>query len=149
MDLTQALLGEHGVFYAQFDQLEKTASSGTLTDVQAQADLIAVALLGHAGLEDDLLFTALEPQLGTQAGPLAVMRMDHIEIEGAFERIARASDLAEARGLVREALQTLRGHFAKEEQVLFPMAAQVLGSGRLVEMGGRWADTRKVWIGRQ
>ena len=149
MDLTQALLGEHGVFYAQFDQLEKTAASGTLTDVQAQADLIAVALLGHARLEDDLLFTALEPHLGTQGGPLAVMRMDHIEIEGAFQRIARANDLEEASGLVREVLQTLRDHFAKEEQVLFPMAAQVLGPGRLVEMGGRWADARKVSIGRQ
>ena len=149
MDLTQALLGEHGVFYAQFDQLEKTASSGTLAGVQAQAGLIAVALLGHASLEDDLLFTALEPQLGTQAGPLAVMRMEHIEIEGAFQRIARANDLEEASGLVREVLQTLRDHFAKEEQVLFPMAAQVLGPGRLVEMGGRWADARKVSIGRQ
>ena len=149
MDLTQALLGEHGVFYAQFDQLEKTASSGTLAGVQAQAGLIAVALLGHASLEDDLLFTALEPHLGTQGGPLAVMRMDHIEIEGAFQRIARANDLEEASGLVREVLQTLRDHFAKEEQVLFPMAAQVLGPGRLVEMGGRWADARKVSIGRQ
>ena len=148
MDLTQALLGEHGVFYAQFDQLEKTAASGSLAGVQAQADLIAAALLGHAGLEDDLLFTALEPQLGTQGGPLAVMRMEHIEIEGAFERIARTTDIEEARGLVREVIQTLRAHFAKEEQVLFPMAAQVLGSGRLVEMGARWADTRKVWIGR-
>jgi len=144
MDLIQALLGEHGVFYAQFDHLAKsTTGAASLSEIQAQA-MVAEALLGHAHLEDDLLFDALEAHLGRGAGPLAVMRMEHIEIERAFERLGQVDDLAEAHAIVDDVLETVRGHFAKEEQVLFPMARQFLGSQRLGEMGARWADQRKV-----
>jgi len=81
MILTEALLGEHAVFYAQFDHLVQTVPGvGDLTIIQAQTALIASALATHAQLEEDLLFKALDPHLG-EMGPLAVMRMEHQEIE--------------------------------------------------------------------
>jgi hemerythrin-like domain-containing protein len=39
-----------------------------------------------------------------------------------------------------------RQHFAKEEQVLFPMAQQVLDDQELFELGAQWAKGRKVLL---
>jgi hemerythrin-like domain-containing protein len=95
-------------------------------------------------LEDELLFIALEAHLDPQSGPLAVMRMEHNEIEGSLERLQKLQDLAEAKNLLLHAVQTARAHFAKEEQVLFPLAGQMLEAGKLVQLGAKWAERRKV-----
>ena len=48
-------------------------------------------------------------------------------------------------GLV-QVVQVARGHFAKEEQVLYPMAQQALGDAKLAELGARWAERRQVVV---
>ena len=144
MRITDALLGEHGVFYAQFDHLQEAMPvAETLAQVKDQAALLAAALKPHANLENDLLFAALDPYLG-QMGPLTVMRREHDEIEGALARVQEVQDLAEARDLVLHALYVARDHFAKEEQVLFPMAHQVLSAEVLTQLGAQWAERREV-----
>jgi regulator of cell morphogenesis and NO signaling len=145
MKITEALLGEHGVFYAQFDYMEKNIpQTKDLTLVKSQSAMLAAALAPHAHLEDELLFSALEAHLDPQSGPLAVMRMEHDEIEGSLERLQKLQDLAEAKNLLLHAIQTARAHFAKEEQVLFPLAGQMLEAGKLVQLGAKWAEQRKV-----
>jgi hemerythrin-like domain-containing protein len=147
MKITDALLGEHGVFYAQFGQLEKAVpASETLAQVQGQAALLGAALKPHASMEDEFLFTPLESHLGTQAGPLAVMRMEHDKIEGALARVQEVQDLAEAQGLVLQVVQVAREHFAKEEQILYPMAEQMLGAETLAQLATRWAERRGVTV---
>jgi iron-sulfur cluster repair protein YtfE (RIC family) len=147
MKVTDALLGEHGVFYAQFDYMEKNIPHATdLTLVKSQGAMLAAALAPHAHLEDELLFIALEAHLDPQSGPLAVMRMEHNEIEGSLERLQKLQDLAEAKNLLLHAVQTARAHFAKEEQVLFVMAQQMLDSRTLEQLGRQWAAARKVAI---
>lgn len=146
MKITDALLGEHGVFYAQFSHLEQVVPElGDLALVQAQAALLTAALETHAHLEDELLFAALEPQLG-QGGPLAVMRMEHRQIEEGLARLLGLGELAPARQLLLQVVQVARDHFAKEEQVLYPMAQQALGEARLAELGARWAAQRQVVV---
>jgi hemerythrin-like domain-containing protein len=147
MKVTDALLGEHAVFYAQFDYLEKNIPPAKdLTLVKSQGAMLTAALATHAHLEDELLFIALEAHLDPQFGPLTVMRMEHNEIEGSLGRLQEAQDLAEAKNLLLHAIQTARAHFAKEEQVLFPMAVQVLEASALNQLGSRWAELRKVVI---
>lgn len=147
MKITEALLGEHGVFYAQFDHLEQAVpAADTLALVQNQAALLTAALATHAGLENELLFSALDPHLG-QMGPLAVMRMEHDEIENTLGQVQEAQDLAQAQRLVLHAVRVARDHFAKEEQVLFPMAHQVLDEERLAHLGTQWAQRRGVMTG--
>jgi len=144
MRITEALLGEHGVFYAQFDHLEQAVPAAeTLAQVQNQTALLAAGLGPHANLENDLLFAALEPHLGPM-GPLAVMRMEHDEIEGTLARVQEVKDLAGAQHLALHAIQVARDHFAKEEQVLFPMAQQVLSAEALAQLGAQWAEQRQV-----
>jgi hemerythrin-like domain-containing protein len=145
MKVTDALLGEHAVFYAQFDYLEKNIPPAqNLTLVKNQGAMLAAALAPHAHLENDLLFAALESHLDPQSGPLAVMRMEHNEIEGSLERLQTLQDLTEAKNLLLHAIQTARAHFAKEEQVLFVMAGQMLEAGKLAQLGAKWAEQRKV-----
>jgi len=144
MKVTEALLGEHGVFYVQFDHLEQTLPAVTSLDwVKAQAALIQSAISTHAQLEDELLFSAIDNHLG-QGGPVAVMRMEHEEIEGTLNAIPEIQDVETICSRLLGAIQVARQHFMKEEQVLFPLADQVLGSEQLHALGERWAERRRV-----
>jgi iron-sulfur cluster repair protein YtfE (RIC family) len=146
MKITDAFLGEHGAFYAQFDYLEKAVPvAETLAQIQSLAALVTAALATHARLEDELLFSALDPHMG-QMGPLTVMRMEHDEIENSLAQVQEVQGLAEAQRLVLNVIQVARGHFAKEEQILFPAADQMLGVESLAQLGKQWAAQRRVVI---
>ncbi len=145
MKITQGFVGEHAVFYAQFSHLEKTVPTARrLDEVQVQAAFLAAALESHAGLENELLFDSLEPRLGAQSGPLAVMRAEHDEIKGSFSRFPQLQTLDEAQNLLLHVVAVAREHFAKEEQILYPMAEQVLGEETLIQLGSEWARQREV-----
>jgi len=147
MKITEALLGEHAVFYAQFGYLEKNIPAAQdLTLVKSQGAMLTAALASHAHLEDELLFIALEAHLDPHFGPLAVMRMEHNEIEGSLQRLQEVQDLTEAKNLLLHAVQVARAHFAKEEQVLFPMAKQMLAESKLELLAAKWAELRRVSI---
>ena len=146
MRITDALLGEHGVFYAQFGALEReTPRATTLEQVRAQAALLQAALESHARIENDLLFAALEPSLGGQ-GPLAVMRHEHDQIEGGLAAVQTAGGLAPAQELLLHVVATARSHFAKEEQILFPMARQALTEAEQARLAEAWAERRQVVV---
>ncbi len=146
MKITDAFLGEHGAFYAQFDYLEKVVPvAETLAQLQSPAALVTAALETHARLEDELLFTALDPHMG-QMGPLTVMRIEHDEIENILARVQEVQDLVEAQCLVLNVIQVARDHFAKEERILFPAADQMLGVESLAQLGKQWAAQRRVMI---
>jgi iron-sulfur cluster repair protein YtfE (RIC family) len=147
MKVTDAFLGEHAVFYAQFDLLESTVPTcGSAGQIRDHAALVAAALASHARLENDLLFVSLEPHLGTQGGPLAVMRAEHDEIEDGLTRIQAMDDLAGVQRLMLDILRTARAHFAKEEQILFPTAEQALDEKTLTRLGAEWAVKRTVFL---
>jgi len=144
MMITEALRGEHGVLNALLEHLEvRLTDAGDLTLLQRLGAMLQAALASHANLEEELLFTALDPHMGG-AGPLAVMRMEHQEIEGALAKLPQAADLAEARGLLGQVINTANAHFAKEEQVLFPISNRLLGEAELIRLGTQWADHRRV-----
>ncbi len=145
MKITQGLLGEHAVFYAQFSHMESTLPTAkNLDQVQVQSALLVAGLESHANLEDELLFISLESHLGTQGGPLAVMRAEHDEIRGSLSRLPQLQELEEARDLLLNTVAVARAHFCKEEQILYPMAEQVLGEERLKQLGSEWAKQRGV-----
>ncbi len=146
MIITDAFLGEHAVFYALFLHMEQTKpTADALAQVKSQGAMLAAALAGHAHLEEDLLFKTLEPHIGSM-GPLAVMRMEHNQIEGGLERLPAAQELEQARELLLQVVEVARGHFAKEEQVLYPMASQALSTETLIDLGAQWAARRAVTL---
>lgn len=143
MKVTDAFLGEHGAFYAQFDWLETAlALDPPAGCVPRLAAMLAAALGPHARLENELLFGPLEAAMG--GGPPAVMRMEHERIEGLLAEAAGSGDDAAARGALLEAIRLAREHFLKEERIAFPLAESMFGEGRLRELAARWAEARRV-----
>ena len=143
MRITDALLGEHGVFYLLLQDIEQALPAiENLAILQNRIAPLAFSLEAHASLEDELLFIALEPHLGTQGGPLAVMRHEHDQIVSLLERIPSAPDLVQARALAAQMIEVSRGHFRKEEQVLFRMAQKFLDEDELSALGAKWSARR-------
>lgn len=144
MQITDALLGEHAVFYGLFDRLAALVSGdGGLAELRTAVGLLGPLLASHARLEEELLFSPLAPHLGS-AGPLQVMHMEHDEIDRLLARFAETADLSVARALLHSLGEIVRAHFAKEEQVLFPAACQVLDPVLLTRLGAQWAEQRAV-----
>jgi len=122
--------------------------------------IMATELIAHAKREDDAFFPAVERAMGSDFGPTRVMRMEHAEIhEGAElfratlkelqevdhpaiveggERLRSLSDQGgdakQIHDVCRDLLQRIDDHFAKEEQVLFPMSRNILGPADLEEV---------------
>jgi hemerythrin-like domain-containing protein len=146
MKITDAFLGEHAVFYAQFDHLEaKIPAMNSLEQVKIQGAMVEAGLKGHAGLEEELLFKTLEPLIGPM-GPLAVMRAEHEEIERSLHVLPGVQELAQAQHLLLQVIAIAREHFAKEEQILYPTALQTLSAEELSELGKQWAEKRQVFL---
>ena len=144
--LIDALLGEHGVFYALFDQIEAvTATATSVVQIQEATVVLSAVVLPHANLEEKLLLPALETHMGT-TGPLAVMRTEHDEIKTALRQIEEVRDLEDGADCVARALSLLRDHCQKEEEVLFSVARQVLDDATQIRLGKTWAEARRVTI---
>lgn len=147
MLITDALLGEHGVFYLLIEHIGQALPAfDSPSALQNRIASFAFALEAHARLEDELLFAALEPHLGAQGGPLAVMRMEHNQIADLLGRIESAASLEEGSAFVTQMIQVCRAHFQKEEQVLFRMARQFLGKEELSALGAKWEQRRILKI---
>jgi hemerythrin-like domain-containing protein len=140
--ITDALLGEHGVIYRLLEHLTSRPFA-SVEEARAQAAELAAGLAAHAHLEDELLFVPLEGPLGPNGGPLAVMRMEHEEVEGTLERLAQVEDIQDADKLAAHLLTVAHEHFEKEEEVLFPMAVELLGEEELRSLGEQWVTRRR------
>jgi hemerythrin-like domain-containing protein len=147
MKITDAFLGEHGVFYAEFDHImEMLAGEPTLRSVQEAAALLASALKPHADMEDELLF---EPALARLTRPheaLELMHDEHEEVERHLVAVRNATRAEKASEMLERAVELARVHFQKEERVTFPLAEMLLGEEELLRRGAEWASRRTVYL---
>lgn len=98
----------------------------------------------HHGKEEDLLFTRLETKgFSREMGPVAVMLFEHEQGRGYVRQAAANLDAAAAgdANAARAVADGLAGwadlieqHIDKENNVLFPMAQQVLAKAELEEL---------------
>ncbi len=146
MKITDALYGEHGLFYPMFNYTEALLNEGSeLTEIKTALRFLGSIIIDHADFEEEVLFPKLEPFLG-QAGPLAVMRSEHEKINELFEQAINAKTIETLTLNTRLMLDLLRGHFAKEEQVLFAITQKVLDEETQLRLGDKWAEHRGVSI---
>ena len=144
MKLTDAFLGEHGAFNALFSTIERLAdTSGDLAQIEGALAALAAEVSSHAALEEELLFSALEPLLEDDA-LITEMRAEHREIRAGLERIEAAQNIQQAVDAVRLTFAVARRHFQKEEEVLYPLAQRVLDEEALTRLGEAWAAVRQV-----
>lgn len=142
MRITEAFIGEHAVLYPQLAAVEQAAPDYSVVgEARAHSALLAAALMSHAALEEELLFAEMA-SIPEAAGPLAVMTEEHRDIEASIGRAGGIAMLEEARDLLLHVVDVARPHFAKEEDVLFPMAERALPESRLIQLGDEWASRR-------
>ncbi len=144
MKITDAFLGEHAVFYRQFDEVDHMLDRSDLASLKQAAAVIAGALESHAELEDALLFGPLVRAAPDGTGIFALMEEEHTVIAKLLGDIATARDAGLASELLAEMIAAARDHFAKEERVAFPRAEQLLGPDELHRLGAAWAQARNV-----
>jgi hemerythrin-like domain-containing protein len=146
--ITKALIMEHAVFRAVFDQIERVLGSTKSTpEVQVLASVVEGLLRGHAETETNLAFSALDHALADR-GALNRLHQDHHEIDDQFERIHRTTDPAEAQSLLKKALAATRKHFRREEKHVFPMLEKALQPDTLGILGRKWTESHSVsaWV---
>ncbi len=140
MKITDGLLGEHAIFYQLFDGLDEVLDRAAVPgEIQRSFEAIVPAILSHAKLEDEELFSKIGRG---DAGIIAVMRSEHREIETVAMGISRATTLAQARDAGRRLLDLLRDHFHRDEEVLFPLCDHALDPSQLEAFGERYKAQR-------
>jgi hypothetical protein len=145
MRVTDAFLGEHAVFYAQFDACERMLDSADLGRVQIMAALIESGLMSHARLENMLLFGGSHAHAGVGT-IFQTMEQEHDEIERLLAQVQQADNAERAREMMRYALAVASDHLIHEEQAAFPKLEEKLSGADLIRLGERWARARKICL---
>jgi regulator of cell morphogenesis and NO signaling len=157
MKITEALVRDHRSFRTEFEDLEQALKSGAQPEeIEEQLNVLTATLDTHAQLEDELLFALLEPQM-EMAGALAGMRTDHGDIQAAslmcrslrqeeVQLQQTADGAATTAEAVNQLLKVARPHFAKEEQILFPMAERLLDANTLEQLGVQFTNRRRMMM---
>ncbi len=145
MNPIETLMHEHDVILLVVDAARREAGrlrSGGSVDkekVEKIVDFVRTfADACHHGKEEDLLFTRLEERgFSREMGPVAVMLFEHDQGRGYIRQVVEHLEGA-ARGNQQAALQVASGlagwaelleqHIYKENNILFPMAQQVLSA---------------------
>jgi hemerythrin-like domain-containing protein len=129
---------------------EGAGGPGVLGDLADLRREIQGEVLSHFREEEQALFPVLGRHLDSSAGPIASLMEDHArfrQLELQFEEAVAALEaglrddweikLAEAGEAIG---RLLPGHIEKEDEVLFPMAEQMLDEAEWAEVGRLWGE---------
>jgi hypothetical protein len=105
--ITDALVLEHAVFRTVFDQVERAIAKASSTGgVRLLSTVVEDILKVRGETEKNLAYSALDHVL-KEDGRLSRLHQDHHEIDEDFKRVHRANHLAEARLLLKMALEAM------------------------------------------
>lgn len=134
MRIIDRFSAEHVAFVGQLDELQARLDRGApLEDLVGAVRALAGPLLMHASNEEVLLFPDLIARMGGE-GPVEILQREHVTIHGQVDQLRGTPRRAEFVAVFDAFQQLLRDHIAKEEVVVFPMSAEILGDTRLTEM---------------
>jgi len=134
MRIIDRFSNEHASFIVQLDQLQAACAAGApIADLVRAARSLAAPLLKHAENEELLLFPDLIARMGGE-GPVNVLQQEHVTIHGQVDRLAGEPSRGDFLTVFGAFQRLLLEHIAKEEDVVFPLSAEILGDTRLSEM---------------
>lgn len=136
MKITDRFSHEHELFTKQLQSLRIAVEAGAdVASAIARVRTLAGPLLQHAENEEVLLFPELVEILGGAAGGMvSVLRQEHAVIHRQVSALTAEPAKAEFDRVFTAFENLLRDHIAKEEDVLFPLSAKLLGDERLEAM---------------
>ncbi|MCA9450627.1 MAG: hemerythrin domain-containing protein [Candidatus Omnitrophica bacterium] len=161
MKPTETLMKEHRIIEQVLNCLEKIAEeakvNGKLEEDQVEEALDFFKKFAdacHHGKEEDCLFPLIhERGIPKDGGPIGQMLLEHKlgreairKMEDAIPAASEGNPIALAIFLegARDFVQLLRSHIQKEDQVLFPMANQVLSSEDQEKVSASFQEAEKT-----
>lgn len=156
---TEQLVREHERILQMLDCLERLAAAGTL-DPEAATDALfflrTYADRLHHGKEEQHLFPRMESQgVPREGGPIGVMLLEHEEGRSRIAEMGRAvEDARQGKPGAPERFATharqyaylLRQHIEKENEVLFPMAEEVLPEAERASLLRLFAEVERTEV---
>jgi hemerythrin-like domain-containing protein len=143
MNVTLDLLGgQHQDVLGRLDEVERALGAGDSSALAPFASYLVQEVAHHFEIEEQALFPLLARHLGSEQGPLAVMNAEHASFRELLRQLSDGLDsgrAGQAQERARDIIGLLRGHIAKEDGVLFPMATRVLSPEELQEVDARAA----------
>lgn len=88
-----------------------------------------IHMMTHLDKEEKVLFPAIEKKTGMTMGPTQVMRMEHQQMRDLLKKMDESFTTKDAHtflGCSETLMILIQQHNLKEEQILYPMADQVL-----------------------
>ncbi|HEB86075.1 MAG TPA: hemerythrin domain-containing protein [Gammaproteobacteria bacterium] len=116
-----------------FVEAEQLAADGNWEAADEGFKTFHQAMEHHYTMEEEVLFPDFEEASGSTAGPSQVMRMEHQQMRELLADMTQAmseKDSDAFLGTAETLLILMQQHNAKEEQILYPMCDDLLGSKR-------------------
>ncbi len=143
MDAIETLMNEHRLIESACGALTAFADEARRASADDKAELARFVTFirefadgHHHGKEEDILFAAMiDAGFSRQAGPVAVMLMEHDQGRAYIRALGElavkqepwsSEDRQQLAGAARGYEQLLRAHIHKEDVILYPMACQRL-----------------------
>lgn len=140
-EVTEALAWDHDRLEAIEAEAFAARAAGDPAGARDRFALFARGLRRHIRFEDNLLFPEFEARsgMGPEAGPTAVMRTEHREIEALLDRIREAiGGPGPSADKLRTDLHRILGdHNVKEEQILYPGTDRLMTPAERDDLVGR------------
>lgn len=138
ISITGALVAEHRMFCALFDQIAAALpASGSLKEIKRATRLVEGLLLSHAKTEDDLLLL-LTHHSHFDERSYAQLQKEHQEVDARLRRVCLTNKADQARSLLMAAMAASRRHFKWEERFVFPLLDKLLDPELLRRLGTMW-----------
>ncbi len=131
MSIAADLTDEHRACDQLLAACEEEVARGEWSAIAASWQALVEALLAHFAAEEERLFPAFEAKTGMTAGPTRVMRQEHDQMRELFAAGNEAllqRDVETLTSLLETLLIMNQQHNLKEENVLYPLCDQILGS---------------------
>ncbi|HEX8963818.1 MAG TPA: hemerythrin domain-containing protein [Rhodocyclaceae bacterium] len=131
MALTQPLQQHHKHCDDLFAAAEALGHSSDWPACETTAGKFCAEMEAHFSTEEQVLFPAFASATGMNGGPVAVMRMEHAQMRELMAQMmaaAKARDRNAYAGAADTLLILMQQHNMKEENILYPMCDNSLGT---------------------
>jgi hemerythrin-like domain-containing protein len=144
---TQVLPAHHRHCDDLFVAAEESAQRGDWAAAAPAFARFHAQMQAHFDAEENLLFPAFEAATGMRGGPTQMMRHEHEQMRSLLTQLADACTAHDGEayaGVAETLLMLMQQHNMKEENILYPMCDQALGTeaqrvaaemGALLEQG--------------
>ncbi len=122
---------DHRACDAIWAEVEAAVDVGDDAAAAAAWTRFDAAMRRHLTMEEEVLFPALQDAGMRGMGPIQVMLMEHQQMRAMLDRMAQCASDGDYETLADEGdtlLMVIQQHNIKEEGILYPMAAQMLGA---------------------